>query len=643
MAAKADVGEAHALTRLQGVHSDIEDLVLRGGKGLDLEVGVAITPTPSITRTIGGASSIDLSVFDPERRLLKRSLLAEAWNAEIDGLHFRYPGALSKQGDTLTLTLEDRWIAKLREFKGPVKARREEMTRAEFILMLVEEACPGLRFICPQLHKIQPIASGRQAKKAKDDAQANRGKGLGAAAGLTVKGEKATSDQVDVGDRALRTAASHDASAVATLALIEALAVESVFGEEAANLLGMTPETKAASQYSATSVEEACTGFLLGYVAGHEGAIDYVKNHPDARPYEVAQGVQRSGAGAATNGAGNYGEWESEARRWLEAFDGGEYAGADFDASEPYLFEVGKKEDYWEAIKRLAKQVNWRCFLLADRMIYMPETELLQSKVRLAIDDELLDDPDGGVENVDFDFDGNDPVTEVTVTALIKQWKPPPGSVVTLADHGPASIGFGSAPARVNSKGQKMGISGNRNAVTGEGKARYLVSTIEVPLIGDPAQRLATITLRKPTAPLPEPRNQDSSGGAAPAASGSSQKAQELHDWCEAQIGKPYDWGAVGPGSYDCSGFVSAGLIEVDLLGARLTTSGFTTWGEAGEGEFITVHGKAGTGNPRTEHVVIEVLGDLFECGGISGGVGKPNYSAEDLAAFSTKRHPKGL
>lgn len=34
--------------------------------------------------------------------------------------------------------------------------------------------------------------------------------------------------------------------------------------------------------------------------------------------------------------------------------------------------------------------------------------------------------------------------------------------------------------------------------------------------------------------------------------------AQAGLDWAHTQVGKPYGWGAVGPGSYDCSGFMSA-------------------------------------------------------------------------------------
>ena len=73
-----------------------------------------------------------------------------------------------------------------------------------------------------------------------------------------------------------------------------------------------------------------------------------------------------------------------------------------------------------------------------------------------------------------------------------------------------------------------------------------------------------------------------------------------------------------------------------------MTTVTLAGWGEAGPGEFITVHDKAHTGDPHTEHVLIEVLGTIFECGGVSGGVGKPDYSASELAEFSIKRHPKG-
>lgn len=634
--------------RAQGITSRVSDLKLRNSdRTLALELGAGVLDA-TLTRTMFGASTVELEVFDPERRLLRNILLAEKWDAEIDGLRFRWPGALSKSGDNITLTLEDRWIALLREAKGPKRVVRGEgphkMTRAEFIKMLVEEACgKGLRFFCPQLHKQQPIKSEREGKKAADDATENRGKAIGEAKHLTVKGVKATAEQIRLGERALRAAESHGAPFRVEVAMMEALIVESVLGAATNNFMEMTPETQAESKYKATVLEEAVAGFLLGYAPGHEGAIEYFRKHPNAAPHEIAQGVQASGAGKASNGAGNYGPWNDEAREWVEAFGGGE-GDASITVTEPYEFVVGKKQDYWAAIKELAKEVNWRAFIVADVFYYMPEPELFRSEVRAAIDGQT-----DWVENIDFEFDGNHPVTEVEIEARVAQWRPPPASVITLADYGPASIGFGDAPKA----DQKIGISQNRNAVTGEGRARYLISSIEVPLTDDPTERLASIKARKPTAPLPEPPNKTRSiGGVNASAVGNKTVERMLAAMeAEAEKEKPYVWGGFDPNrGFDCSGAVSYALKVGGFLTERTTTQGLASFGEPGPGQFITIYDHANTGNPHTEHCAIEIAGVVFESGGGSengnpnGGLGKVTSGVESfLKRFEIKRHPKGF
>ncbi|MET9758420.1 NlpC/P60 family protein [Streptomyces sp. NPDC006372] len=50
----------------------------------------------------------------------------------------------------------------------------------------------------------------------------------------------------------------------------------------------------------------------------------------------------------------------------------------------------------------------------------------------------------------------------------------------------------------------------------------------------------------------------DSSSSSAPADSSYATKADKALAFARAQIGKPYVWGAVGPGSYDCSGLTQA-------------------------------------------------------------------------------------
>jgi hypothetical protein len=631
------IAPAQVVDRVQGIDSSLSDLTLRDGRRLAIELGGAITGRPELTRTVDGGSSVKISVRDQDLSFLQASLLAEKWDANIDGLHFRYMGADLGES-SIDLTLKDRDIAILEEYDEPVSALRRDMTRAEFIVSLVRKARPHAPITCPQLHVIQPIETNRQAAKARDAAKIEKGKGLGDGKGLTMDGSPVGASELELADMALRIAESAKAPTVSRVALIEALMGESGLGKASPGnvLQALEPYTQI------RPAAEEISGFLTGKPKWTGvTAIGYAKAHPDAPAHEIAQAVQKSDAGEASNGAANYGKFEAEARAFVEAFGGGEYGGviSATGTPEPYEFAVGserKGENWWEAIKRFAEDVNWRAFWVAGRFFYMDEIELFRSQVRLAIDRDTK-----GIQKMTGSWRANRRATEMTVEAFAKRWRVPPGSVVTVAEYGPFSIGFGDAPLR---KGQKIALSNNRKAASGEGRARYLVESIGVPLrdSDNGALKRVSVTLRKPTAPLPEPAAETksttpSSGSAA----GGNQKAQELYDWCERQIGKPYVWGAVGPSSYDCSGFVSAGLMEVGLLEARLTTSTFASWGEAGEGEFITVHDKNGTGDPHTEHIIIEVLGDLFECGGVSGGVGKPPAGYE--RGFPTKRHPKGF
>lgn len=490
--------------RVQGIASDLSDLTLHEGKALRVVLGGSIKKTPTLTRTIDGASSIKLAVDDPEDKLLDAALLAEKFDAELDDLWFRFKAA-DYDHPQISLVLEERAVAKLRELKGPVKAyahrgKPNELTRAEFIIGLVRQVKPAIPFYCPQLHKRQPIEKESQGKKAKDEAKANRGKGLGETKGLTVKGEKATRSQLDVIDRALRTAESHDSPFRVSVSLIAGIIVESLAGKASSNILQLIPSTAAASGINPADVEAASAGYLTGYIDGEGGALAYFHSHPNAEPFEITQAVQRSGAGLASNGQANYGPWVAEARELVEAFEGGSF-GNSRERAEPVTFEVEEDENYWEAIQRLAEDVNWRAFFVAGRFFFIDEIELFRGMVRLAIDRETP-----GVEKVRFKFNVDLPVTDIEIEAWADQWSVPPGGVITLAEYGPASLGFGDVPVKADAKGSKAGLSSNRNAKTREGRARYLVESVEAPLRDDGADaRLVKIKARKPTAPLPEP------------------------------------------------------------------------------------------------------------------------------------------
>jgi hypothetical protein len=100
----------------------------------------------------------------------------------------------------------------------------------------------------------------------------------------------------------------------------------------------------------------------------------------------------------------------------------------------------------------------------------------------------------------------------------------------------------------------------------------------------------------------------------------------------------PYIWGG-GHGSfessgYDCSGAVSYALHGGSLLESPLDSTGLSTWGEPGPGQWITVYGNAG-------HAWMTIAGLAFDT---SGGAGprwhpEPVSNAEEFIA----RHPPGF
>lgn len=470
--------------RVRGIVSNLDDLTLRGHRwkaalGDDMLGG-------TLTRKIVGASELKITVLDRQRRLLRSDLLTEKHEVALDHMPFRFV-ACEDEGlnEPLTLTYEPRVVAKLREITGPHKAFRDKVTRAEFAKRLAFMIKPHPVFICPQLHKIQPIATPKQSREASEDAAERRGKGITEHVTLTVKGVKADAAQLAAGDRALRVAESEGANSRVMAALMAGLIVESLLGQLSDNWLEIIPSTASGGGIDPRNLEQSVRGFLRGYYSGAPGAIAYDKAHPDAKIYEITQGVQNSGAGEATNGAGNYGPWVDEAREWVEAFGGGTEKIA--TSTERYAFKQGRDESNWTKMVSLASDVHWRCFESVGWLYFIADPDLFRSMIRM-----IVSDTAPGIVDTSFKYDTGKPVSEVRVTARAKSWSAPPGTVVDVGRHGPAD-------------------------------GLYIVERIDSPL----AKRdsLCEITLRRPTKPLKEPAPQRSTrviGGATEGSGGSS-------------------------------------------------------------------------------------------------------------------------
>ena len=101
----------------------------------------------------------------------------------------------------------------------------------------------------------------------------------------------------------------------------------------------------------------------------------------------------------------------------------------------------------------------------------------------------------------------------------------------------------------------------------------------------------------------------------------------------------PYRYGG-GHGSwkdsgYDCSGSVSYALHGGGLLKRSMPSGSFTSWGEAGEGEWITIYANGG-------HMYMTVAGLRFDTSGRSRTGSRWQKDDRSPSGF-TIRHPEGL
>ena len=108
-------------------------------------------------------------------------------------------------------------------------------------------------------------------------------------------------------------------------------------------------------------------------------------------------------------------------------------------------------------------------------------------------------------------------------------------------------------------------------------------------------------------------------------------------------VGKPYKYGGgharVFDSGYDCSGTVSFALIHGKLLETPLDSGSFMSWGEAGEGEWITVYT-----NPGHAYVVIAGMRLDTSAAGDPSGLKGPRWRPvlRDSTGFKA-RHPEGF
>jgi hypothetical protein len=605
--------------KVLGIGQDISDIkLISNDRPLLAVIGGAVLEA-SITRTIGGASNIQITVHDPERKLLRKGLLNEKWEIHLDGLHFRYKG-VAKEGPDLILKFIELNAARLQEVKGARKAFRDQVTRAEFILSQVREAPgPDIPVRIYELHKSQPIKNSKEVAKEKNEknstgeehTQAEPGLGKADIGSVTVKHAKADAAQVHIINEVLDVGMSMGASFKLLIASIMTITQETDVINENAGAAGIGPFSQEPGTWGQTypgatnDVGEDAHGFF-------QVGLKEDKANPSQSKADLCQAVQNSGAGASY-----YARWESEATATVERYLGGSSVGSvSQTVKERYAFERAKKEDAWKNSKELAAEVKWRRFMVAGKFFYVPDAFLLTAKRRAVIDEE-----DSGIDSIDFEMHENVEIQEVTVTCRAAYWKVPPGCVVELSKQmGPAA-------------------------------GTYVVENIEGSLFSSDPN--VTIKLHKSVKALKEPAPETKTKSLSIPGGGSSDEAPpgmpsnvvKMLEEAEAIEGTPYLWGGGHASAadvktrlkkYDCSGAVSRILYVGGYISSPATSGTLAGMYEAGKGEWFTIY--ANSVHVWIEFRTVDGWRAWEEGGNLSDHAG---WSHESTAGY-TAVHPKG-
>lgn len=412
---------------------DVDRMRLKG-KRIAFDIRESILGDPQVEQTIDGASTIVIKFHDPKRRLKKAGLLERGTKLTIDDYDFALVGAV-KAGSTFTITFEPWVVWLLRQQKGFRRGFRDKMTRAEFALHLVREVRrPPIPFVCPELHKKQPIETEKQRKtekKRRDEA----GRGIDRGANLTVKGVKATAYQIRNAERALDVADARTAPVDAQVALIlarinEALLRNPPYGHSS-SVGGLQLLDIHADKVDRMDQEAVADLFLIeGFTGFGGGAIAMAKTGN----YNVEQIASYTNYGAPPNFHDYPADMVAEARAFVAAYNGqsGSSSGRSFEINKRYRFTRLANESTWACLARLVEPVNWRRFEANGKVYFAAENDLINAKPRMRVREKTP----GILNGLDYDYQSGRKTQEVTFACRLAKWKAPPGTVVAVEGEG---------------------------------------------------------------------------------------------------------------------------------------------------------------------------------------------------------------
>lgn len=485
----------------------------------------------TITRTIEGASTVTVTVVDPELEILQTVLTDGPLDIRIDGLWFRLV-AFNKQVRQLTLTFEDRVVNLLR--RQPAKTAPHNgwrawpasrgtgggVTRVQFAEGLVRDVA-GVSFVAPGGVTEKTPIPDTKSMPAASTRVARRDPGFAPGARVNVKGRAATSEQRRNLDIVLTVGASLGlgASVVQGRKILVASVMTGTQESDMVNLPFGDLDSRGVFQQRPSQGWPASGDVATDAKAFFEKAIEIAHQNPSLPVAQLCSEVQRDYTFGTSREGDDYAKWRTEAEQTVSMWGltGGDTADTrtlaahgsalalPADTSFQYTRGTIRKEpgsgkpsyvreDDWACLQRLAQEVQWRCFPVSGTVYFVNDPWLFQSQPMMTLSDQA-----DGVDSIDGDYDVGKKTAQLTVSCRIGRWQAPPGSVVELEDLGPLN-------------------------------GRWLVTTISRPIFS----ASGTVTLAKPQPVLPESSSpemqQTATGGTvfAPGAAAGGQDAPSI-------------------------------------------------------------------------------------------------------------------
>jgi hypothetical protein len=452
----------------QGSWADVNvSEILLDGKKMDLRIDAHITEA-ALERTIEGASTVALTVYDMHRDILTSGILANRINIQVDMFKFSLV-QVSKANESLTLTFEDWLVSQLRRNKKPIKAKRGNITRAEFAKRLVSEV-HGANFVCPELHKVQPIAKSSELDSTAEK-DFKKEYGFAHSATIMIKRTKAEKEQLKNADTILQVGKSLSADtftqATAIATAIQESSLRNLFGGDR-DSIGLFQQRPSQGWGTRAEISDPATAAHKFF----ERAVPNRKKYPNYPMGRLAATVQNPVVSRTPGSKYEHdvAQWNAEADAIYNAWSGtSEFPDTLGTDTKVYEFHRGgaghKGEDSWQCLQRLADEVKWRCFCIGMTVYFMPDRDLYKAR---PID--TVSEADVDIDWINFDYDLGKDVTHAEVQCHQRRWVAPPGACVMIEDMGPVN-------------------------------GRWIVSDISRSLYNDDT----TISLIKPVKPLPEP------------------------------------------------------------------------------------------------------------------------------------------